>query len=431
MCWAALGAEQSRWSGGHSDQTKAGIGPKQGGGMLTKIQLDRYAEVLLWGLKTARQGKFKKGDIVMVRYDQDAIALAERLQARILEWGMHPVLRMDLTSVMERTFFEKANNRQLVFQVPGQRQFCNAVNGGIYLHAPQSLTHLSHIDSKKIGKVAVANKPLRDILDRREEKGQFGWTLCMMPTAELARQARLSMKQYTNQIVRACYLDRKDPVAQWKALYRKAITLKKWINGMDVQYYRIHSSNMDLTITPGKHRQWIGISGHNIPSFEVFLSPDWRGTQGIFFADQPSFRSGNYVEGVRLTFKKGEVVKVEAEKGQDFVSKQLALDPGACRVGEFSLTDKRFSKINRFMANTLFDENFGGRYGNCHIALGASYSDTYAGAPQKLTRARKKELGFNDSALHWDLVNTGKKTVTAHLRSGEDRIIYENGTFTY
>jgi aminopeptidase len=98
-------------------------------------------------------------------------------------------------------------------------------------------------------------------------------------------------------------------------------------------------------------------------------------------------------------------------------------------VGEFSLTDKRFSRINRFMANTLFDENFGGEYGNCHMALGASYADTYKGNPKELTREEKKRLGFNDSALHWDLVNTEKKRVVAHLASGKKKTIYENGEF--
>ena len=84
-----------------------------------------------------------------------------------------------------------------------------------------------------------------------------------------------------------------------------------------------------------------------------------------------------------------------------------------------------------FMANTLYDENFGGPYGNCHIALGASYSNTYTGDSRKLNPDRKRKLGFNESALHWDLVNTEKKRVTAHLKSGEARVIYENGRFKY
>jgi aminopeptidase len=83
------------------------------------------------------------------------------------------------------------------------------------------------------------------------------------------------------------------------------------------------------------------------------------------------------------------------------------------------------------MANTLFDENFGGTEGNCHLAVGASYSDTFDGDPQKLTKERKRELGFNDSALHWDLVNTEPKKVTALLETGERKVIYEKGMFTF
>jgi len=107
------------------------------------------------------------------------------------------------------------------------------------------------------------------------------------------------------------------------------------------------------------------------------------------------------------------------------------MDQGASRVGEFSLTDRRFSRIDRFMADTLFDENFGGKHGNCHVALGASYTDTYNGDPAEMTPALKKKLGFNDSALHWDLVNTEDKIVTAHLTSGRKIVIYEGGVFRY
>ena len=81
------------------------------------------------------------------------------------------------------------------------------------------------------------------------------------------------------------------------------------------------------------------------------------------------------------------------------------------------------------MADTLFDENFGGKNGNCHIALGSSYSDTFAGNPATLDNEKKKKLGFNDSALHWDMVNTEPKTVTATLKDGSEKVIYEKGQF--
>jgi aminopeptidase len=399
--------------------------------MLTDTQLERYADVLLWGLMTARSKPFKKGDVVLVRFNLDAIRLAEILESRILEMGLNPVRRMNPTPEMEKNFFGLANRRQLIFDPPGEAALYRNLNGSIFLHAPASITHLSGIEPKKISRFTLSKKFLRDILEEREQAGLFSWTLCLLPTAELAHHAGLADRDYAQQIVKACFLNRRDPVKQWQTVFKNAAAIKRWINGMAVKYYQIESATIDLKITPGEQRRWIGISGHNIPSFELFVSPDWRGTSGVYFADQPSYRSGNLVKGVTLTFKKGVAVAVDAQSGGDFVQKQLKMDRGASRLGEFSLTDKRFSKINRFMANTLFDENFGGRWGNCHVALGASYADTYSGDVQSLNKEKKARLGFNDSALHWDLVNTEKKRVVAHLADGRRTTIYENGCFNY
>ncbi|MBT8352537.1 MAG: aminopeptidase [Deltaproteobacteria bacterium] len=399
--------------------------------MFTEKQLDRYADVLLWALKKARTGKFKKNDIVAIRYNAPSIRLAEILYAKLLRIGMNPVLRIMPTPSMERNHFKLSNHKQLVFIPPGEPELYKNLNGSIFLHAPESITHLRDIDPKIIGKFAISRKIFRDILNKREEQGLFGWTLCVFPTKKLAKHAGLTMKEYTRQIINSCFLNRISPITQWEQIFKNAVSIKKWLNSLNAKFYHIESENIDLKVSPGENRRWIGLSGHNIPSFELFLSPDWRGTTGVYFADQPSYRSGNYVKGVRLEFSKGSVVKITAKKGEDFVKKQLSMDKGANKLGEFSLTDKRFSKINVFMANTLFDENYGGKFGNCHIAVGASYSDSYAGDIKRLSAALKKKLGFNDSALHWDLVNTEKKRVSAHLVSGEIIAIYENGKFLY
>jgi aminopeptidase len=335
------------------------------------------------------------------------------------------------TPDMEKIFFQLSTHRQLVFTAPGEEELHQNLNGSIFLYAPESITHLSTVDPRKIGKAAIAKKFLRDILDRRDEEGHFSWTLCVYPTKELAKHAGLSMNDYTRQIIRACFLNKKSPVCEWQKIYKNMTALKKWLNSIEVKHYHIESDSIDLIITPGQKRQWIGLSGHNIPSFEIFISPDWRGTGGVYYANQPSYRSGNLVQGIRLEFKKGSVVSIAAKKGEEFATKQLRMDKGANKLGEFSLTDKRFSKINAFMANTLYDENYGGTFGNCHVALGASYSDTYTGNPADLTKEFKKKMGFNDSALHWDLVNTEKKRISAHLTTGKKVTIYENGRFRY
>ncbi|MDR2017617.1 MAG: aminopeptidase [Syntrophobacterales bacterium] len=397
--------------------------------VLTELELEKYADIIIWGLKTARTGKFAKNDVVLLQYDPLAITLAEIVYGKLLDLGLNPVQRMGMTYGMEQTFYRKAKKNQLIFTTPGEKDFYENLHGRIYLRAPESLTHLKDIDPIKIGKFLISRKPFRDILEKREAKGLHGWTLCTVPTSELATQARATMEEYTAQIIKACYLDKNDPVKEWELIHKDVRDIKKWLNSLKIEHLHVESKNVDLKITPGEHRKWAGVSGHNLPSFEIFLSPDWRGTEGTYYANLPSFRSGNYVESVRIVFRKGKAVKIAAESGGDFAEKQMSIDKGASRLGEFSLTDKRFSRIDRFMADTLFDENFGGDNGNVHVAMGSSYSDTYAGNQEDMTKELKQKLGFNDSALHWDLVNTEDKTVTAHLTTGQKKVIYENGMF--
>ena len=399
--------------------------------MLTAKLLDKYADVLLWGLAAARPASpYGPDETVLIQCDPAGVKLAEALFAKLMAQGVNVVVRPNLTSAMELSFYRSASDSQLSFMAPGTRELYENLHGAIYILAPESLTHLSGVDPRRIAQTAITRKPYRDILTRREEAGLFGWTLCIYPTDEYARCAGLSKKEFAEQIVKACFLRARDPMAEWRRIFDDAKRIKDWLNSLAVKSYHMESANVDLTVTPGENRRFIGISGHNIPSFELFLSPDWRGTDGVYYADQPSYRSGNLVRGVRLTFRKGEVVEVSAEQGEEFVKKQVAMDQGSNKIGEFSLTDRRFSKIDKFMANTLFDENYGGEQGNCHVALGSSYSDTFAGDHTTLTAARKAELGFNDSALHWDLVNTEKKRVTAALEGGGKLVIYEDGQFT-
>ena len=139
--------------------------------MLNEKQLENYADVLLWGLKKARTQRYRKSDIIMVRFDLAALRLAEILQAKILGMGMNPLLRLNGTPAMDLNFYGMANRRQLVFQAPGSRELLSRLNGSIFLSAPESLTHLRSTDPKKIAMAAIAYKPLRDILNQRDERG--------------------------------------------------------------------------------------------------------------------------------------------------------------------------------------------------------------------------------------------------------------------
>ena len=399
--------------------------------VLSKIQLEKYADTLIWGLTTARSAAFKRYDNILLRCDLEARELGELVHRKLVQRRFNVAVSFLPSPAIEKDFYQFSDDKQRGFLSSWDKEMYNNLNGYVFIHAPASLTHLKDIDTKRQSQVAIARKPLFAIRNKREENGQFAWTLCTYPTPELAKQAKLSVKEYAAQIAKACYLDAPDPVKKWTQVYKQVTAIKKWLGALNMDVIRTESASMDLEVKLGEKRRFLGISGHNIPSFEIFTSPDWRGTRGTYYANLPAFRGGNYVEKIKLEFKAGRAVKIAAAKGQDYVRKIMGTDKGASQLGEYSLTDKRFSRIDKFMADTLFDENHGGKHGNCHVAIGNSYTDTYTGDVSKLNEGLKKKLGYNDSAVHWDLINTEDKKVTATLKNGKKVTIYEGGQFKY
>jgi len=141
----------------------------------------------------------------------------------------------------------------------------------------------------------------------------------------------------------------------------------------------------------GSDRQWLGGSGRNIPSFEIFTSPDYRETSGWIRFNQPLYRYGQKITGISLKFEKGEVVEFDATEGKELL-KEIFTIPGARFLGEFSLTDSRHSHITRFMGETLYDENVGGEFGNTHVAIGRAFDEAYTGDSSVLSEDERKHL---------------------------------------
>jgi aminopeptidase len=103
---------------------------------------------------------------------------------------------------------------------------------------------------------------------------------------------------------------------------------------------------------------------------------------------------------------------------------------GGNSLGEFSLTSARLSRITKPMAEILYDENTGGKFGNTHVALGSAYRDCYTGDVPSVSEAQWEALGYNDSVVHSDIISTTDRTVTAELYNGKKKVIYQNGEFT-
>ena len=271
-------------------------------------------------------------------------------------------------------------------------------------------------------------KPFKEWKQEKENKSKFTWTIALYATEAMAKEAGLSLKKYWEQIIKACFLDKANPVKEWKNVYGKIGEYKNKLNDLKIDKLRITGPDVDLKINMGEKRKWVGGSGRNMPSFEIFTSPDWRGAEGWARFNQPLYSYGNIIEGIELEFKDGKVVKAKAKKNEKVLLEMIKAE-NADKLGEFSLTDKRFSRITKFMGETLYDENAGGPNGNFHIALGSSYHDAFDGDMSGKSKEHWQNLGFNDSAIHTDLVSTTPRTVTATLKDGTEKIIYKNGQF--
>lgn len=399
--------------------------------IFTQCETDNYARVLVWAVKKARDAKFKKYDNILLRYDADSEPLATAVHKILTEEKFNVTVRVFMAEEMSKNFYTSADDAQIKYLAAGEREFNENINGSIAIFAPRSLTYLKDVNPQRLALSAAARRPLKKILDNREQMGVFGWTLCNYPSAACAEHAGLSLKEYAAQIKKACYLDEKDPVAKWEETTKHTAQICKELYSLKIEQLFLQSDDTDLSVLLGDNRRFLGGRGCNIPSFEIFTSPHMNGVNGVYYADMPSYRSGVLCKGIRLHFKDGRVIKASADAGEKFVKEMIAMDEGSSRLGEFSLTDKRFSKIDRFMANTLYDENFGGKHGNSHIALGQSFADAYSGDQKTFDDAKKKALGFNESSLHWDLINTQDKIVRAKLKGGKSITIYENGQFKF
>ena len=401
--------------------------------------LKKYANVLVNFALGGGKG-IKKGEVVRVSASESAKPLFMAVCNSVVDAGGHVLShygpddeqgdkRRNIS--VSRYFYEHAKPHQLAF-FPKKylKGVVDQMDHSVFLLAEKDPHALKGIDPKRIMQRGVALKPFMDWRHKKEWAGKFTWTIALFGTSAMAKEAGLFEKAYWDQIIKACFLDEKDPIAKWKQVYRDIEKYRSRLNKLSPQIDRLHAvgPDMDMWYKLGEKRAWHAGSGRNIPSFEIFTSPDWRGTNGWIRFNQPLYRYSNKITGIKLWFKNGRVVKSKAKTNEKLL-KQMIATRNADKVGEYSLTDSRHSRITKFMAETLFDENMGGPYGNTHLALGMSYRDTYSGDVSKLTNNEAKKLGFNDSSVHTDIISTTRRTVTAHLKNGTTKVIYKDGKF--
>jgi len=390
--------------------------------------LKKYADVLV---KFAlRNGEWtKKDDVIFVQIPECAKPFYLPLQKSILESWAHPIFEY-IPDGVARHFFENADDQQLMFYpshyLHGKiKQMTHVIS----IIADEDMHHLKWIDPQKISKKMFSRKMYIKKRIKKENSGKMTWTAGIYWTLAMAKEAWISLKEYRKQIVNACFLDYKNPTKKWKEVFVNIDILKNKLNDMNIEWINIKWEESDLNIKIWGDRKWCWWWWNNIPSFEVFTSPDWRWTFGWIKFNQPLYRYGQMIKWIKLCFNKWVITHFEAQENWNVLKEMLKI-PNMNKLWEFSLTDSRISRITKFMAKTLYDENIGWKYGNTHIALGKSFEECYRWNAKYLDMRLKKKLWFNDGFEHVDIVSTKNRVITATLANWKKKVIYRDGKFT-
>ena len=390
--------------------------------------LNKYAGLLVHYALGGGTG-VKPGEVVLVHVPECAKPIYVPLRNAILDAGAHPIIQLVADDVDMAGYFERATDDQLDFFADKYfRGIVDQIDHNVSIIAESNKHELEGVDAKKIMRRSRSMKPYREWREQKEAKGAFTWTLALYGTEAMAQEVGMSLEEYWEQIIKACFLDSVDPIQVWKDTYKELEAIRTKLNGLSVQKFHVVADGIDLWVKCGPNRAWLGGGGRNIPSFELFISPDWRGTEGYISFNQPLYYMGTLIEGVKLVFQEGKVVEATASKNEPLLKEMISVE-NADKIGEFSLTDGRFSHITKLMGETLYDENMGGPEGNTHIAVGNAYEDSYPGDASVITPEQWSDWGFNKSVVHTDIISTERRTVTAHLEDGSEVVIYRDGEF--
>ncbi len=322
----------------------------------------------------------KSGEAISVEGGSVAEPLIAAVYEELLRTGAYPVVRMTPDQA-PLSFFRHAHDHHLDRLHPYEKKLAQSLDGSIRIMSSINTRALSAIEPSRLTRVAVSRKEVRKIMLSRK------WALTLYPTQAYAQDAEMSLPDFEDFVIKANFLDRPNPVAEWNKLEREHQKLIRKLKNADE--IRIVGPDTDLKMSV-KGRTFISsVATHNVPSGEIFTGPVETSAEGHIAYDYPVCEGGREIDGIRLVFRGGRVVDASATKNEAYLLAMLDMDPGARRLGELGIGTNY--GIQRFIKNILFDEKIGG---SIHLALGESYTETG---------------GVNKSALHWDMIKDLRK----------------------
>ena len=340
----------------------------------------------------------------------------------------------------------EASSEEYLDYVPAYRPtvYSQIVDEGwafISIKSPVDPDALSGLDPRRNGIVQKALAASDFPFLRALQSDKFRWVVAALPSEKwaakvLSTEPSPEAAERLWEIIKPTIrLDAEDPIAAWDVHLSRIKHRVDWLNDLDIDSVRFRGPGTDFTVglTPGSIWDGGGSTtpdGHpfiaNVPTEEVFTTPDFRRTSGEVTATRPVLVLEKMVEGAWLRFEEGCVVEAKAKVGQEILETFLEMDADARFLGELALVDSSSPIFASGVVfhNILYDDNAAS-----HIALGSSYPTCVRGG-QEMTDERYREIGGNISTVHKDfMIGSPEVEVTAETRDGRSVGIIEGGYF--
>ncbi len=341
----------------------------------------------------------RKGDKVIIRGDSPAEPLIREIFKQTIIAGGLPILLIELED-LSYLYYRYAQDHQLDYSPEYRKHLYETADCDIAIIAYPNPRYLSNIPPEKISRRRAALIELSTIHDKRAAAGELRWNLSPFASTGMAQEAGMSRLEYEELIYKALYLDKPDPVEEWKSVSAKQA---RWVDHLNkLEEIHITGEDIDLHLSVAG-RRWENCDGkRNLPDGEIFSAPVEDSVTGNIRFNFPGIYQGNEIEDIRLKFEKGKIIEAKALKGEHFLQ-AIIKTPGADRLGEIGIgTNFGITKQTR---EILFDEKMGG---TIHLALGSGYPEVGA---------------MNKSGIHWDILAKPSEIY------GDGELFWKDGKF--